>query len=158
MPTRDAQLLFSDAQDLTTAVGTVVSEDVVYIPQVTDHTGTARNDRPNVQGGLHLNIIVDTIDMLAAVAGCILTINLLNDTDTTPTTGGDTILSKEITIDTPAVNFVAGTQIMSVPLPVGILKPYFGINYVVSVQDLSTGSVSAWLGPAIQNGGEHGAL
>jgi len=158
MPIMDAQLLFSESQDITTAVGTVVSTNVVYIPQVKDHIATARNDRPNVSGDLHLNVVVEDVDLLAAVDGCILTINLMNDTDAVPTTGGDTILSKAITINTPAVSWVDGAQIMSVPLPIGLLKPYFGIAYVVSVQDLAAGSVTAWIGPPIQQGGEHGAL
>lgn len=158
MSIMDSQLLLCEAQDITTAVGTVVGENVIYLPQVNDHTGIARNDRPNVSSNLHLNVVVEDVDLLAAVDGCTVTIALMNDTDSVPTTGGDVIITKTITVNEPAVNYVDGTQIMSVPLPVELLKPYFGILFTIAVQNLAAGSITAWIGTPIQQGGEHGAL
>lgn len=148
----DAQLILCDEQDINSAAGVVVGENVVYIPRGVDHKGVAENDRPNVSDRLHLNVIVEGVDLLAAVDGCVLTIALMNDTDVIPTTGGDVILTKDITINTPAVNYVAGTQIMSVPLPHGPLKEYYGILFTIATQTLSTGGITAWIGPAIQQG------
>jgi hypothetical protein len=142
----DSQLVLMDTQDISgIATATVVGEDVVYIPQGVDHTGTAENDRVNVSDRLHWNVIVEDTDLLAAVDGCVLTIALYNDTDVVPTTGGDVILTKDITVNTPAVNYVAGTQVLSIPLPHGPLKP-------IATQDLSTGALTSWIGHAIQQG------
>ena len=152
MPILDSQLLLADTQDINSAAGDVVGEHVVYIPQGTDHTGTAENDRVNVSDRLHFNVIVEDTDLLAAVDGCVLTIALMNDTDSVPTTGGDVIITKDITINTPAVNYVAGTQIMSVPLPHGPLKEYYGILFTIATQTLSTGAITAWIGTPIQQG------
>ncbi|MDA3834407.1 MAG: hypothetical protein PF495_13565 [Spirochaetales bacterium] len=159
MPIMDAQLLFSEAQDITADSGnSVVSEDVVLIPQVKDHTETARNDRINQAGKLYFNVVVEDVDLLAAVDGAVVTIALMNDTDSVPTTGGDTIITKDITVNTLAANYVDGTLIMSVPLPAQTYKPYFGVLYSVATQNLSAGSVTAWIGGQVQAGGEHGAL
>lgn len=159
MPIMDAQLMLSDAQDISAAAAaSVVGESVVYIPQVKDHTGTSRNDRPNVSDRLHLNVVVEDTDLLAAVDGSVVTIALYNDSDAVPTTGGDVIITKDITVNTPAVSYVDGTQIMSVPLPSGILKPYFGMKFSVATQELAAGALTCWIGTPIQQGGEHGAL
>lgn len=148
----DSQLILCDTQDINSAAGTVVGEHVVYIPRGVDHKGVAENDRPNVSDRLHLNVVVEDTDLLAAVDGCVLTIALMNDTDSVPTTGGDVIITKDITINTPAVNYVAGTQIMSVALPQGQLKEYYGILFTIATQTLSTGAITAWIGTPIQQG------
>ncbi|MCK5608528.1 hypothetical protein KAR91_41990 [Candidatus Pacearchaeota archaeon] len=151
MSTLDSQLILADTQDINSGAGTVVGESVVYIPRGVDHTGTAENDRPNVSDRLHLNVLVEGTDLLAAVDGCVLTIALMNDTDDVPTTGGDVIITQDFTVDTPS-NYPAGTQLMSVALPQGQLKEYYGILFTIATQTLSTGTVTAWIGPAIQQG------
>lgn len=152
MSTLDSQLILSDTQDVSSSAGNVVGESVVYIPRGVDHKGVAVNDRPNVSDRLHLNVLVEDTDLLAAVDGCTLTIALMNDDDDVPTTGGDVIITKTITINEPAVNYVAGTQIMSVALPQGQLKEYYGILFTIATQTLSTGAITAWIGPPIQQG------
>ena len=147
----DSQLLLCDEQDINSAAGTVVGEHVVYIPRGVDHKGVAENDRPNVSDRLHLNVVVETTDLLAAVDGSVLTIALMNDTDVVPTTGGDVILTKDFTVDTPS-NYPAGTQLMSVALPQGQLKEYYGILFTIATQTLSTGVITAWIGAPIQQG------
>ena len=153
MPIQDAQLMLCDTQDISaSAAASVVGESVVYIPRGVDHTGTAENDRPNVSGRLHLNVVVEDTDLLAAVDGSVVTIALYNDTDSVPTTGGDVLITKDFTVNTPAVNYVDGTQLMSIPLPVGQLKEYYGILVSVATQDLSAGAITAWIGTPIQQG------
>ena len=148
----DSQLVLMDAQDISSAPGTVVGENVLYIPRGVNHKDVAENDRPNVSDRLHLNVVVEGTDLLAAVDGCVITIALMNDTDVVPTTGGDVILTKDITVDTPAVNYLAGTQIMSVAIPQGQLKEYYGILVTIATQTLSTGTITAWIGAPIQQG------
>jgi hypothetical protein len=149
----DSQLVLMDTQDISgIATATVVGEDVVYVPRGVDHTDTAENDRINVSDRLHWNVVVETTDLLAAVDGCVLTIALYNDTDVVPTTGGDVILTKDITVNTPAVNYVAGTQVLSIPLPHGPLKEYYGVLVSIATQDLSTGALTSWIGAPIQQG------
>lgn len=152
MSTLDSQLILCDTQDVSSAAGTVVGEHVVRVPQGVDHTGTAEDDRVNVSGDLYFNVIVEDTDLLAAVDGSVLTIALMNDDDDVPTTGGDVIITKDITINEPAVNYVAGTQIMSVALPQGQLKEYYGVLFTIATQTLSTGAITAWIGTPIQQG------
>lgn len=151
MSIRDSQLILCTEQDINSAPGTVVGEDVVYIPQGVDHKGVAENDRLNVSNKLMLNVLVDGADLLAAVDGAVLTVALMNDSDGVPTTGGDVILTQDFTIDTPS-NYEDGTQLLSVALPQGQLKEYYGILFTVATQTLSTGKISAWIGGPIQQG------
>lgn len=149
---QDQQWIFATALSIAeTAGNSTIGTDVVYLPQGVDHTDTAELDRTNVSGKNFLNIIVDTEDMLAAIDGSIVTFELYNDTDSVPTTGGDVIITKAITANTPTDQPI-GTQILSIPLPSGPLKPYFNIKVSVATQDLSTGKVSAWIGPQTQQG------
>lgn len=147
----DSQLILCDTQDINSAAGDVVGEHVVYIPRGVDHKGVAENDRPNVSDRLHLNVLVEDVDLLAAVDGSVLTIALMNDTDDVPTTGGDVIITEDFTVDTPS-NYPAGTQLMSIALPQGQLKEYFGILFTIATQTLSTGKITAWIGTPIQQG------
>jgi len=148
----DSQLLLCEAQSIAAAAaGSTVSTNVVYIPQVVDHKGVAMNDRYNVSGRLHLNIVVEDEDMLAAIDGSVVTFELYNDTDAVPTTGGDVIVTKAITENTPTEH-PDGTQICSIPLPSGALKPYFGLKTSIATQALSTGKITAWIGGPIQQG------
>lgn len=150
---RDIQLDLMDEQDISgSAAGSVISEDVVYVPRGVDHTDTDENDRINVSDRLHWNVVVEGTDLLAAVDGCVLTIALMNDDDVVPTTGGDVILTKDITVNTPAVNYVAGTQVLSIPLPHGPLKEYYGVLVSIATQDLSAGAITSWIGLPIQQG------
>ena len=152
MPIMDAELVFAESTSIAaSAAGSTVLTDVVTIPQVNDHTDTAQNDRPNVSGRLHWNCVVEDEDLLAAVDGSVLTFELYNDTDTTPTTGGDAILTHTVTANTPT-DQPDGTQLFSIPLPVGQLKPYYGVKVSVATQDLSTGKVTSWIGGPIQQG------
>lgn len=152
MPIMDSQLLLCEAQSIAAAAaGSTVSTNVVYIPQVVDHKGVAVNDRYNVSDRLHLNIVVEDENMLAAVNGSVVTFELYNDTDDVPTTGGDVIVTKAITENTPTEH-PDGTQICSIPLPSGQLKPYFGLKTSIATQTLSTGKITAWIGGPIQQG------
>ena len=123
-----------------------------------DHTGTARNDRPNVSGDLHLNCVVEDEDMLASVDGSAVTFELFADTDaTTVTTDGDAIVTKLITENTPTEH-PDGTQLFCIPLPIDTFKAYLELLVTIATQELATGKITAWIGPPIQQGGEHGAL
>jgi len=149
----DSQLLLCEAQSVAGNAGTsTVSSNVIYLPQVVDHKNVAMNDRPNVSDRLHLNIVVEDEDLLAEVDGCVITFALYNDTDAVPTTGGDVIASVAITENTPTEH-PDGTQICCIPLPVGQLKPYFGLLSTKATQNLSTGKITAWIGGPIQQGG-----
>lgn len=147
----DSQLLLCDTQDINSGAGSVVGEHVVHIPRGVDHKSVAENDRPNVSDRLHLNVVVEGTDLLAAVDGCVLTIALMNDTDVVPTTGGDVILTKDFIVNTPS-NYEAGSQLMSIALPQGQLKEYYGILFTIATQTLSAGTVTAWIGAPIQQG------
>lgn len=153
MPIMDDQLLLCEAQSIAAAAGSsTVSTNVIYLPQVRDHKAALMNDRPNVSDRLHLNIVVEDEDLLAAVNGSVVTFELYNDTDAVPTTGGDVIVTKAITENTPTEH-PDGTQICSIPLPADQLKPYFGLKTSIATQALSTGKITAWIGGPIQQGG-----
>jgi hypothetical protein len=148
----DAELVFGESESIAaSAAGSTVLDGIVTMPQVKDHKDTLQNDRPNVSGRLHWNCVVEDEDLLAAVDGSVLTFELYNDTDTTPATGGDAILTHVVTENTPSEH-PDGTQLFSIPLPVGQLKPYYATKVSVATQDLSTGKVTCWIGGPIQQG------
>lgn len=149
---RDDQLDFATGLSIAAAAGgSTVLTDVINLGALKTHTGTALLDRPNVSGRLHWNCIVDGEDLLAAVDGAVLTFELYADSDETPTTGGTVILSKAITENTPSEH-KDGTQLFSIPLPITPFGQYLGVKVGVATQALSTGKVSCWIGPPLQQG------
>lgn len=160
MPIMDSELLFGESQSIAGTAGTsTTSTNVVYIPQVNDHTGTAQNDRPFVSQKLNWNCVVEDEELLSVTAGSsTITFDLYAHTaETGVTTSGTKIATKVITA-TNASTHPDGTQLFSDPLPVEIVKPYLETDATISTQELSTGKVTQWIGNAIQQGGEHGAL
>ena len=163
MPIMDAELLFGESIDAgsTSAGSSVISTNNVYIPQVTDHLGSSTNDRPNVSGGLHLNVVVEDEVVAGSGGTSAITINLANSTAAITNSNlasADTILSTVISADASGSNYPDGTQVMSVPLPTTILKPYFAVGFTAATKAIATGKFTAWIGGPIQQGGEHGAL
>jgi len=149
---RDAQLIFTTGQAISGAANNViVLTDQILINQAKDHTGALGNDRPNVSGDLYWNCIVDGADLLAAVDGCVITFNLYADSDSTPTTGGTVIDSFVVTENTPSEH-KDGSCLFSRSLPQGTFGPYLGVTATLTVQALSTGKVTSWVGPPLQQG------
>lgn len=150
MPIMDKELLFCESMSIAAAAAaSTIATNVVYLPQVKDHKGSDVNNTINNTQRMCLNCVVEDEDMLAAVDGSVVTFELYNDTDAVPTTGGDVIITKAITENTPSEH-PDGTQLFSIPLPLGKLKPYFGLKIGVATQELSTGKITAWIGPATQ--------
>lgn len=149
---RDDQLDFCTALSIAAAAaGSTVLTDVIDLGALLTHTGAALTDRPNVSGRLHWNCIVDGEDMLAAVDGSVATFELYADSDSTPTTGGTVILTKAITENTPTEH-PDGTQLFCIPLPITPFGRYLGVKVSIATQTLSTGKVSCWVGPPLQQG------
>lgn len=146
----DDTLMLCDKKDIAGAIGSSVLSDVLNIGQVNNDLGALVNDRPNVSGRLILNVLAVDVAMAAAANGCVVTFNFYNDTDDAPTTGGDIILTKSITVNTAATP--AGTQLVSVSIPLGQLKPYLGLKISIATQALASGHVSAWVGTPMQQG------
>lgn len=156
MPIMDSQLLFSEAQDISANSGASTdSTNEVYIPKANDHTGTARADRPNVSGDLYLNLVVE--DEAWAGNTAVITITLYHHTATGAVASG-AILMTLPTITLDANGLADGYMIGSYPLPQGAINPYLEMNYAVATANLTAGKVTAWIGPPMQQGGEHGAL
>lgn len=156
MSIMDSQLLFSESQDVSAdAAASVDSTNEVYLPKVYDHTATSRSDRPNVSGDLYLNVVVE--DTAWVGNGAVITITLYHHTATGAVAGG-AILMTLPTITLGASGLADGYQIASVALPQGAINPYLEMNYAVATANLTAAGVTAWIGPPIQQGGEHGAL
>lgn len=152
MPIMDAQLLLCESMSIAAAAaGSVVATNVVDLGQLVDHKGVNMYDRPGVNMKNCLNIVVEDEDMAAAVNGSVVTLALYNDTDAVPTTGGDVILTFDVTENTTS-DHPDGTQLCCLPLPVGALKRYLGLKASIATQNLSTGKITAWIGPPIQQG------
>jgi hypothetical protein len=152
----DAQLLFSESQDVSANAGASVdSTNEVYIPQVNDHTETARSDRPNTSGRLYLNGVVE--DTAWAGDGAVVTITLYHHTATGAVAGG-AILITVPTITLTATGLPDGTQLFSIPLPQGTINPYLEVNVAVATANMTAAGFTCWIGNQIQQGGEHGAL
>lgn len=155
----DAQLIFSDGQDISsiTAGGNSDSTNDIDITEYTNKTGTATNDRPNVSGRLNLNVTVGSTALTAASDGATLTIALFADTDaTTISTDGTEILRRQVTVNSSAVSgsTSAGSVLMSVPLPTERFGAHLIVNYAVATQNMAGGTVNAWLGPPCYSGDE----
>lgn len=155
MPIMDSQLIICEAMSIAaSAAAHVHGTNIVYIPQIKNHKGTAIDDSPNNSGKLFWNVVVEDEDLLAAVDGSVVTFYLYNGaTGTNPLidNSGVAILSKAITENTPTEH-PDGTLICSIPLPAGALDQYFDIYVTVETQDLSTGKITSWIGGPVQQG------
>lgn len=152
MSIMDAQLLLCESMSIAaSAAGSTVSTNVIDLGAIVDHTGTSLLDRPFLNGRNYLNVVVEDEDLLAAIDGSVLTFALYNDSDAVPTTGGDVIASFTVTENTPTEH-PDGTQLACIGLPVTQLKRYLGLLVSVATQALSTGKITAWIGPPIQQG------
>lgn len=151
MPIMDSQLLLCEELSVAAAAGaSTVSTNVIYLPAPVDHKGTSIDDRPNQSGRLYFNVVVEGTALLAAVDGSVVTFALYNDTDSTPTTGGTVICSKAVTCNTPTEH-PDGTLICSIPLPATTLEAYYGMLVSVATQELSAGTVTAWIGGPVHS-------
>ena len=154
---RDAQLILCEQESIAgTAGSSKISTNVINFGQVQDCVGALQNDRINVSNRLLLNVVVEGEALVAAVDGCVVTLELYNDTDEVPTAGGDVIITKAITVNVSGVPI--GTQLASIALPFGQLKPFIGLKASITAQNLSTGKISAWIGTEMQQGGKIGQL
>jgi Bbp16 len=152
MSIMDAQLLFCESQShAAAAASATVSTNVVDLGAHFDHTGAALTDPAFLNGSMCLNVVVEDEDLAAGADSAAVTMELYADSDDTPTTGGDVILSKVLSV-TQATNYPDGTQLWCARLPVSALKRYLGFKTSVATQALSTGKITAWIGPPIQQG------
>lgn len=154
---RDAELILCEQESIAGSAGSSkISTNVLDLGQVQDCVGALQNDRVNVSNRLLLNVVVEGEALVAAVDGCIVTLELYNDADNVPTSGGDIIITKAITVNTAGVPI--GTQLASIALPFGQLKPFIGLKASIAAQNLSSGKISAWIGTGMQQGGKIGQL
>lgn len=150
MPIMDSQLLLCESLSIAANVGqNTVATNVIDLGALLNHKGAALTAKPNVGQRLNLNIVVEDEDLAAALDSSAVTIELYADTDETPTTGGDVIASKVLTV-TATSNYPDGTQICSIPLPNGEIKRYLGLKATIATQNLSTGKITAWIGSPIE--------
>ena len=148
MPIMDSELLLCEAQSIAgVATTTTVSTNVIDTGALVDHKN-ASLQQSIMSGKMCWNCVVEDENMLAAVDGSVVTFRLFDDSDTTPTTGGRQILEFAVTENTPTEH-PDGTKLFSIPLPAMPLSRYLGMSTNIATQDLSTGKVSAWIGPAI---------
>lgn len=136
-----------------TAGSSKTSTNEIYIPQVEvgKTRGVFQNDRPNLDGRLALNIVVEDEDLKAAVDGSVVTFALYHHTATGAVTNGTVLVSQAITVNTTVV-YSDGTKLFSLGLPFGQIKPYLELKVSVATQNLSTGKITAWIAPPTQEG------
>lgn len=153
MSIMDAQLVFCESQSIAGTAGTNTdSVDVIQLPQVLDHKNAAMNDRPNVSGRLCLNIVVEDENLAAAANNCDLTFRLYHHTAPTGITAAGKQVLEHVIAVAQVSNYPDGTKICSIPLPIRQLEPYLILNAARATQALSTGKITAWIGPAAQEG------
>lgn len=128
----DKQMLFSDAQAVTT---TAASTNIMDLgPMHADNT-----DRDIGQGStMRLVIITDTAAQ--STAGSTVTFSL--ETSATATFSSATALWTSAAI--AKATLVAGYEVASIPLPKGFLK-YARVKYTVATADLTTGAFTAFI-------------
>lgn len=149
MPVKDDLLIFDTEKSIAVNSGqTVVLTSVIPNPVITKYDGTTGNGRRGMQGDIFFNVVVEGEDVAAAADGAVVTVALMHDTDATPTTGGDTLLSFSFTANIATAQ-PDGTVLASMPLPLAEIKPYLGVLVSVATQNISTGKITAWLGSPI---------
>lgn len=154
MPIMDKELLLCESMSITaaTTAGTAVpSTNVVYIPQVKNFKGTAMNDRVNVSGNLHLNIVCEDESLATSSGTSTVTFALYNDDTATPVDSGAAVITSAISQGSSG-GYTDGKQICSIALPAGQLEPYFELKVSVATANLSTGKITAWIGGPVQQG------
>ena len=145
----DYKWMMSDNQALAiSAAANAVSTKRIALRSVAeDHLGNAGvTDIGDVEPDV---VVVVTTALVAAVTGAILTCTLYEHTlDATITDGNAIPTASEATtaIDDAGANFPAGTEIMRKKIRIGdIDEAFIGLNYAVTVQDLASGAVLAYI-------------
>lgn len=148
----DAQQIFSDVQDITNNAGaSATSTNSIDLGALVDHTGASLQSKINVSGRTHWNCVVEDVALLAAVDGAVITFELYHHTAVDAVASGAVYASTTITANTPT-DHPDGTQLFSIPLPVGDINRYLECKYSIATQNLSAGSITCWLGGPIQQG------
>jgi len=153
----DAQLLFSESQDLgsTSASAGVVSTNNVYAPQIKDFKHSNQNQRVNVSGKLYWNNVVEDEAFAGSGGSATVTVSLLAHTAAITASNysaATTVDSFTMTADASGANYPDGQQIASRAIPQGQIAPYMAVWYAVTTKKLKTGFVTSWIGNAIQQG------
>ena len=151
MPIMDKELLLCESFGIAATSGnSVLSTNVIYLPQVNNFKGTAVADMPNVSGNLHLNIVCED-ESLVAASTTNVALALYNDDNATPATAGSAVVT--CTISQGATGgYTDGKQICSIALPAGQLKQYYQLKVTPATANLTAGKITAWIGGPIQQG------
>lgn len=151
----DSELLICESMSIVANAGAHVhGTNIIYVPQVKNHKGTAIDDSPNNSGRLYWNVVVEDTSLVAAAPSADVTFYLYNgDTGTNPLVDNSGVVIASIAItETTTTTHPDGTLICSIPLPAGQLHPYFDIYVTVATQNLSAGAITSWIGGPVQQG------
>lgn len=156
MPIMDDTLLLMESAAITgSAAATVISTNNIYLPQVKDHKGTLGNDRAFLNGDMHFNCVVEDQALDASGGSATLTIRLMEHTAAITASN---LASATQVIEVPAITVTSasspadGTLLCSIPLPPGQRKPYLAATFAIATKKITAGKVTAWIGPATQQG------
>lgn len=133
----DAELLFSDKQDLAQAAGTYLSENVIDLRQAgTPPQGSLIHDVGRGTPIQLFGIINETFTSLGAGTLQVQLVNAANEA-----------LSVSATVlqQTPALalaTLVKGYQFRFSTLPVGLSEQYLGLKFVIATATMDTGTVT----------------
>jgi hypothetical protein len=102
------------------------------------------------RGEMRLRVVV-TEAFVAAVDGANLNIALYEHTAATSINSGNKIVEKNITVN--IAGQAVGTVLVDLPLPTTAApERYLGVYYAVTLQNITTASVSAFLTPVSEEG------
>lgn len=149
----DNNLVICESTAITSITTVTQVGDTLYFPQDKDHKGTSVNPRLNVNGRTCLNIVVEDAALTRAGATTI-TFSLYEHTSaTTPVSSGTELCEFVISaVDlTGGTAYPDGTKICTLPLPIKQCKPYIALG-VTCDSAVDAGKITAWLGPAHQEG------
>lgn len=149
----EAKHIFSDSQDISgSANDTLQATNVNSLATGESYknfqSSNVKYADPSNAGLTRLLIKVMGTVLAAAVDGCVLTMRLYSHTSASTIRSGTLIDSKAVTINTTGTGATAiGTILWDIALPNTVLgaKKYFGIDYLLETQDLTTGAVFAAL-------------
>ncbi|KKN01513.1 hypothetical protein LCGC14_1127010 [marine sediment metagenome] len=143
----DKQLVFGDGLDVGISIGSVISTNVIELIAGKNYkrfSGAAtKYADPSDTGLLRLLVKVTDEILVAAVSGATLKMDLMSHSTAT-VTSGTIIDSKTIEVTTDRA---IGAILWDIGLPVDVINvtQFFGMNFTVAVQNMSSGKLFAAL-------------
>lgn len=146
----DNRFIFSDAQSIAAAVGTLVStnayDNVSAAPTVAGPHGTARSDPLR---GLKMEILIQLLTAVTSAGSATVQFQIVEADDAALSTG---VVVLAETTALALATLVAGYRCRLRLPAMGMQKRYLGLRYIIGTATTTGGTVHASLVPSLDTG------